>query len=244
MEPYLSITVHFISDDWELCNHSLQTSYFPDDHTGEIIAQGLREALESWRLGEERQVALTTDSGANIVKAVELNNWRRLQCFGHRLHLAIERSVKDARIERAVGVCKRIVGAFSYSWKRKRDLAIAQAELGLPKHQLTTETPTRWGSRQKMIQRLTEQERAISQVFKADKKTRHLVPSWQDMDVLESVNKVLSPLQEFTDALSGECYVSVSYLKPVLHLFNETILAEGENDTQLTKDMKTMSLVK
>ncbi|KAK9523273.1 hypothetical protein VZT92_019675 [Zoarces viviparus] len=63
MEPYLSITVHFISDDWELRNHCLQTSYFPDDHTGEIIAQGLREALESWRLGEERQVALTTDSG-------------------------------------------------------------------------------------------------------------------------------------------------------------------------------------
>ncbi|KAK9523272.1 hypothetical protein VZT92_019674 [Zoarces viviparus] len=62
------------------------------------------------------------------------------------------------------------------------------------------------------------------------------------MDVLESVNKVLSPLQEFTDALSGERYVSVSYLKPVLHLFNETILAEGENDTQLTKDMKTTIL--
>ncbi|KAK0130631.1 hypothetical protein N1851_034887 [Merluccius polli] len=38
---------------------------------------------------EERQMCLTTDSGANIVKAVQLNDWRRLQCFGHRLHLAI-----------------------------------------------------------------------------------------------------------------------------------------------------------
>ncbi|KAK0141181.1 Zinc finger BED domain-containing protein 4 [Merluccius polli] len=103
----------------------------------------------------------------------------------------------------------QIVGAFSYSWKRKRELAIAWAELGLPKHKLTTETPTRWGSRQKMIQRLIEQERAISQLTRK-----------QGMDVLETVNKVLSPLQEVTDALSGERYISVSYLKTVLHLFN------------------------
>lgn len=59
------------------------------------------------------------------------------------------------------------------------------------------------------------------------------MPSWEERDVLEAVNKVLSPLQEFTYALSGECYVSVSYLKLVPHLFNGTILADGENDTQL-----------
>lgn len=34
-------------------------------------------------------VCITTDNGANIVKAASLNNWTRLQCFGHRLHLAI-----------------------------------------------------------------------------------------------------------------------------------------------------------
>ncbi len=89
-----------------------------------------------------------------------------------------------------------------------------------------------------MIQRVLEQERAISQVLKAERKSRHLVLSWQDVDVLEAINKVLSPLQDFTDALSGEQYVSVSYLKPVLHLFNTSILAEEENDTQLTKDVK------
>lgn len=39
------------------------------------------------------------------------------------------------------------------------------------------------------------------------------------MEVVESVNKVLSPLVEFTDAVSGEQYVSVSCLDPVLHHF-------------------------
>lgn len=146
--------------------------------------------------------------------------------------------MKDDRIQRAVGVCKRIVSAFSYSWKKRRDLAIVQNDLGLPKHVLTTEMPTRWGSHQMMILRVLEQERAISQVLKADKKSMHLVLRWQYVDVLEAVNKVLSPLQDFTDALSGEQYVSVSYLKPVLSLFNTSILAEEESDTQLTKDVK------
>ncbi|CAM4455220.1 unnamed protein product [Leuciscus chuanchicus] len=118
-----------------------------------------------------KQMIKTLDpSGANIKKAIELNNWTRLQCFGHRLHLAIERGMKDDRIQRAVGVCKRIVSAFSYSWKKRRDLAIVQNDLGLPKHVLTTEMPTRWGS--------------------------------------------------------------------LLSLFNTSILAEEESDTQLTKDVK------
>ncbi|XP_073667609.1 E3 SUMO-protein ligase ZBED1-like [Paramisgurnus dabryanus] len=156
MEPYLSLTVHFISEEWVLQSHCLQTSYFPNDHTGEFLAAGLKEAFDSWGLSEQKLVAITTDSGANIKKAIELNNWTRLQCFGHRLHLAIE----------------------------------------------------------------------------------YLSKRGQDVDVLEAVNKVLSPLQDFTDALSGEQYVSVSYLKPVLSLFNTSILAEEESDTQLTKDVK------
>lgn len=147
-----------------------------------------------------------------------------------------------SQVDRAVGVCKRVVSAFSNTWKRQRELAIAQAQLGLPAHKLITETPTRWASRQQMIERVIEQEKALTQVLQADKKTRHLALTWQDMDVLESVNKALSPLVEFTDALSGEQYVSVSYLKPVLHLFNEQVLKPQDDDTQLTKDIKVRIL--
>lgn len=89
MEPYISLTIHYITDEWKVASRCLQTSYFPDDHTGEAIAEGLKDALESWGLREESQVCITTDNGTNVVKAVPLNDWRRLQCFGHRLHLAI-----------------------------------------------------------------------------------------------------------------------------------------------------------
>lgn len=89
MDPYMSLTIHYIDEDFAMQSRCLQTSFFPQDHTGESIAQGLREAMASWSLQEDRLVCITTDNGANVVKAASLNNWTRLQCFGHRLHLAI-----------------------------------------------------------------------------------------------------------------------------------------------------------
>ncbi|KAJ8356662.1 hypothetical protein SKAU_G00194560 [Synaphobranchus kaupii] len=159
------------------------------------------------------------------------------------LVFSLENAVKvDGRIARAAGLCKKLVGHFSHYWKQKVALKEAQQEHNLPEHSLITECATRWGSRQKMMERVLEQQRALSDVFSADRKSQHLVPSWQDLDVLESVNQALQPLQEFTDALSGESYVSVSYVKPVLHLMKTSVLAEKEEDTDLTKSIKVKIL--
>lgn len=54
-----------------------------------------------------------------------------------------------------------------------------------------------------MIERVLEQGRALAKVLSADKKTRRLVLTWQDIEVLEAVQKALKPLHDFTDALSG-----------------------------------------
>ncbi|XP_055051262.1 E3 SUMO-protein ligase ZBED1-like [Misgurnus anguillicaudatus] len=238
-EPYISLTIHFIDNEWGLKTRCLETAYFPEDHTGEVIAEGLKEALLSWGLIEDKMVCITTDSGANVVKATSLNNWTRLQCFGHRLHSAIGAAGKDKRVERAVGVCKKVVSSFSYSWKKKSALSKAQERLNLPKHQLVTESLTRWGSRQKMVARVLEQQKAITEVLSSDKNNRHLIPTWQDIDVLESMHAALTPLLEFTDSLSGESYVTVSYVKPVLNLFRSSLLKVNDGDTQLTKELKT-----
>ena len=52
----------------------------------------------------------------------------------------------------------------------------------------------------------------------------------------------LGPLQEITDALFGETYVSVSYLKPVLHLLRTSTRTECDEDTDLTKEIKSRAL--
>ena len=41
-------------------------------------------------------------------------------------------------------------------------------------------------------------------VLGQDHNTSHLVPSWQDVDMTESIDNVTKPLQDITDLLSGE----------------------------------------
>lgn len=45
----------------------------PYDHTGQIITQGLPDALASWKSKVDKQVCITTDNESNVIKAVGLN---------------------------------------------------------------------------------------------------------------------------------------------------------------------------
>lgn len=135
------------------------------------------------------------------------------------------------RITRAIGLCKKIVSSFSYSWKKRKELAEVELQLGLPGHQLITESTTHWRSRLQMIERVLEQERALAKVLSADKKTRLLILTWQDIEILEAIQKALKPVQDFIDALSGEDYVTLSYVRPVLHLFNNRLLVPEEGES-------------
>lgn len=148
----------------------------------------------------------------------------------------------DARVNRATGLQKQLVGHFSHSWKNKNALREAQKHSNLQDHSLLTECPTRWGSWQNVIERVLEQSKALSQVLSEDRKTHHLIPTWQDTEVLKSINAALHPLQDITDALSGESYVSVSYLKPVLNLLKTETLAEKDDDTNLMTAIKSRVL--
>ena len=91
---------------------------------------------------------------------------------------------------------------------------------------------------QAMVVRVLEQEKAVCQVLSNDRKTAHLIATWQDIEVLESLNKALAPLADLTDIISGEDYVTVSYVRPLLHHIYTEALAVRSDDTRLTKDIK------
>ena len=77
-----------------------------------------------------------------------------------------------------------------------------------------------------------------------DRKCRHLVPTWQDIDVLESLDAALGTLSDFTDMLSAEDFVTISAILPVIHhILKRKVLNIGDDDTQLTKDIKTLAIL-
>ena len=139
LKPYLGYTIYFVDEEWKLQSVALSTSFLPEDHTTDNIADALQETLDEWKLSSVNQVCLTIDSGANVVAATNKLNWIRLSCFGHKLHLGITKALaRDRRYTRALGVAHKIVSAFSCSWKRQRDLTQAQTTLNISKHSLIT----------------------------------------------------------------------------------------------------------
>ena len=56
--------------------------------------------------------------------------------------------------------------------------------------------------------------------------------------MLESINKALAPIADLTDIISGEDYVTVSTMKPLLHHISTKALAVENDDTELTRDIK------
>lgn len=74
------------------------------------------------------------------------------------------------------------------SWKHRRDLTKAQVNIELCQHSVVVDCITRWGSMVKMVSRFLEQEDAIRSVLSADRKAAHLIPTWQDLEVLTTID--------------------------------------------------------
>lgn len=129
LTPYMGFTLHWVDAEWKLQSRNLGTKFVPDDHTAEQLTETMNDMLGHWKLSASKQIAITTDNGSNIKKACKDNKWTNLPCFGHNLHLAITNTMKNnPRVQRALGVSKKIVAAFGTSWKRRRDLAAAQVQ--------------------------------------------------------------------------------------------------------------------
>ena len=83
-----------------------------------------------------------------------------------------------------------------------------------------------------------EQQDAICIVLSQDRKVSHLVPTWQDFDVLESVLEAVKGFADLTDLLSGEKRDTCSAIKPLMDVINSKIVALKTNDTPLTAEVK------
>ena len=103
---------------------------------------------------------------------------------------------------------------------------------------LKVDVSTRWGSKCDMIGRILEQQDAIRAVLAQDREALHLVPSWQGIDVLQSVVAAIKPFQEITDLLSGEKRVTCSAIKPMIQLIQEKMVNHQDDDTALTCEIK------
>ena len=117
-DPYLSLTVHFLTPAYELKSYCLRTIYMPMSHTAENLATMIRGILSEYDLYMDDITTFTTDNAANMKAAARVLGVSRIPCFGHILHNAINNAIKDnEKIQDMLTTCRTIVSTLHHVFK-------------------------------------------------------------------------------------------------------------------------------
>lgn len=160
-ESYLTVTVHFVNNDWELKSYVLQTKVMSGSHTGANISEELQKIAHEWKI-DNKEPVVVTDNASNMSVAIELTGYQHVRCFAHVLNLASQRALKVTAVSRLLAKVRRISTFFHRSTVGAEALKRNQHLLGLPPHKLIIDMPVRWNSAYEMVSRFLEQQPAIS----------------------------------------------------------------------------------
>ena len=66
-DGFISLTTHFIDDEFLMCHRNFVACNFPRRHTAVNIAEILKECTEEWKIDiQKKVVAVTTDNTQNV----------------------------------------------------------------------------------------------------------------------------------------------------------------------------------
>ncbi|KAK7901399.1 hypothetical protein WMY93_018168 [Mugilogobius chulae] len=104
----VTVTAHFISKDWRLVLHVLQTRIMYESHTGANIAELKRRVANEWKFPTSSELVFVTDNASNMVVAAQLGELVHVRCYAHTLNLASQRALRLPSVAKLLGKIRRI----------------------------------------------------------------------------------------------------------------------------------------
>jgi len=163
---YLSLTLHYVNDSWELTRNLFFTSPFPKErHTGDNIRMELRRRLQQFGLPEGAFDALmfVSDRGSNMLSALKSNV--HFHCFAHVINTVLQKTFQEDYLKSnlpailsLIEECKQLV-----RYMKKTGLV---SQLKRTLHQ---QAETRWNTHFDMIISIQSQLQEIGQLLEEKK---------------------------------------------------------------------------
>ena len=243
-KSYVTITVHYISDNFTMHSKILQTRELDESHTGENIGQVLRNAATEWGISMH---GITTDNASNMkIAAKSAGIPIHLGCFAHTLNLASNKAVEVRSVNQLLGKIRVLATFFHKSTTAAAILREKQTQLQVPEHKLITDVKNRWNSSYLMVERFLEQQVSVMAAMVDDRvKKMHSSKSKTCTDLLspDEVKKLelfvtnMAPMYHATLAMSEDTDATVGMVLPLLNKLLKNF-TEIETDSTFVKGLK------
>ncbi|XP_026825051.1 zinc finger BED domain-containing protein 4-like [Ooceraea biroi] len=156
--------------------------------------------------------------------------YESLGCVAHTLQLVINDALfTEQRIEEVIKNCRKIVGHFRHSEQVSRKLKNCQKQCGLPTHSLLQDIEVRWNSTYLMLQRLSEQKRAVN-LYSVEQGGINTLSS-SDWNLINDITNVLKFFYEATLDMSSD-NACISIIIPLISLLNRKLQNRYDNETE------------
>ena len=221
----LSLTAHFLQQ----CTRQkviLAAMVLEEDHTGAYLASRLNDAKEIWKLDGKIHMGIR-DNAANMVCAMRSANMDDFGCMAHTLQLVLHDALfSQTTVENIVKKSRKIVTHFKHSEQASRHLADFQWSCDIPTHKLIQDVETRWNSTFLMLQRISEQRKALSLYSVEHGGIVMLTKS--DLELVDRVITILKPFYDATLEISRDD-ACISVVIPIVSLLHAKLRATAED---------------
>ena len=200
-DPFISLTLHFITADWDLLNFTPYVRPFPERHTGKNISLVLDKLIENLGLNSlDFHLFSVNDSASNMLKGIRDSSYLvQYTCDIHKL----ENCIKDA-LKKTPGMVKVITNSkklAKLSLKSSvacQQLKAACEDCNIPFKKLVNPPNTRWSGFLMNLQSVAYLKAPLSQLFSDDdmEKWSELSLTSQDWKLIEAAIALLKPFHD------------------------------------------------
>ncbi|XP_046666815.1 E3 SUMO-protein ligase ZBED1-like [Homalodisca vitripennis] len=213
---FITITAHFIYD-FKSYSVILATEEIKKAHTGENIAEAIRNILEKFRV-TDKVITVVTDNAENMRKAISKDlNMHHHPCVAHTLNLCVQDAINsNVEFSAILSKCKKLVGYFKRNNNAAYKLKEIQEQMNLPVVCVVQDVATRWNSSLMMLERLLKLKLPLTVALASltDAEERNL--DADEWIIIEETIPVLKPALSMTEKLSGEQYPTMSLIVPLI----------------------------
>ena len=227
-ESLISLTAHWIGDEFQHVSAVLHVQKMEGSHTGVSICHTLESMLEDWKISKSRIHMVVADNASNMKKALREGRFKAQGCFAHTLQLIVNDGVLSQRaFIDTLSVCRSIVGHFKHSTIAYHKLDQIRDRLDINKHKLQQDEPTRWNSTLYMLQTIYEQKTALAAYATEHGSITMLSPN--QIELTRKLIAALEPVEEITKMVSTDT-ASISVLIPLVKILKKA-LSKHDDDS-------------